>query len=109
MQDHTRQVLWRLHEFPVIAMAACVYWCRVKVWQAPTPAHVYGWHRDSLVHFVILSAMAAPIFENGILRPGIYKIRDVHSGDYLDIEVPSREMCCRPEENLEQGRGLVRL
>ena len=48
------------------------------------------------------------IFEEGKLKPGIYKIQNIYSEAYLDIEVHSREMCCRPAKDLGEGRGLVR-
>ena len=44
------------------------------------------------------------IFE---LKPGIYKIQNIHSETYLDIEVRSREVCCRPARDLGEGRGFV--
>ena len=47
------------------------------------------------------------IFENGRLKPGIYKIQNLHSQTYLDIHEHSRELCGRPAQNVE-GRGLVR-
>ena len=49
------------------------------------------------------------IFENGKLKPGIYKIQNIYSETYLDIELHSREVCSRLERELGQGRGLVRL
>ena len=48
------------------------------------------------------------IFENGKLRPGIYKIQSICTDTYLDIEVHSRGVCCRPAKDLGEGRGLVR-
>ena len=54
--------------------------------------------------------MAPPsIFENGKLKPGIYKIQSISTETYLDIDVPSREVCGRPKKDLGEGRGLVRL
>ena len=49
-----------------------------------------------------------PIFEDGRLRPGIYKIQNIFTETYVDIEVHSRTVCCRPANCLEEGRGLVR-
>ena len=41
--------------------------------------------------------------------PGIYKILNIYTGTYLDIEVHSRDVCCRPAKDLgEPGKGLVR-
>jgi len=48
------------------------------------------------------------IFENGRLKPGIYKIQNLYSKTYLDIHEHSRETCCRPARDLEEGGGLVR-
>jgi len=48
------------------------------------------------------------IFEKGRLKPGIYKIQNILSETYADIEVATRAMCCRPARDLEEGRGLVR-
>ena len=47
------------------------------------------------------------IFEDGRLRLGIYKIQNLYSRTYLDIHEHSREVCCRPAQNLEDGAGLV--
>ena len=52
--------------------------------------------------------MTTTIFENGNLKPGIYKIQNIYTETFLDIEVHSREMCCRPKRDLGEGRGLVR-
>jgi len=49
-----------------------------------------------------------PIFEDGRLKPGIYKIQNLYSRTYLDIQEHSRQMCCRPAQNIEEGNGLVR-
>ena len=49
----------------------------------------------------------SPIFEDGKLKPGIYKIQNIYAENYIDIELHSREMCCRPAKNLGEGRGLV--
>ena len=48
------------------------------------------------------------IFKDGKLKPGIYKIQNVQTGNYVDIEDITREVCCRPSKDLEEGRGLVR-
>ena len=49
------------------------------------------------------------IFDDGKLKPGTYKIQNLYSQTYLDIHEHSRETCCRPVGDLENGRGLVRL
>ena len=48
------------------------------------------------------------IFQDGKLKPGIYKIQNIETETYLDVEVHLREVCCRPAENLGEGRGFVR-
>ena len=82
----------------------------VKVWRASVGSHN---HHDLLSFSPVLvfvpSTMAAPpIFEDDRLRPGIYKIKNVYTETFLDIEVPSRELCCRPTWRLGEGRGIVR-
>lgn len=47
------------------------------------------------------------IFYDGKLKPGIYKIQNIKTETYLDIEVDTREVCCRPAKDLGEGRGLV--
>ena len=48
------------------------------------------------------------ILQDGKLKPGIYKIWNILTEVYVDIEVHSRSVCCRPAQNLEEGNGLVR-
>ena len=48
------------------------------------------------------------IFRDGRLRPGIYKIQNVLTETYVDIEMHSQIVCSRPANSLEEGRGLVR-
>ena len=50
---------------------------------------------------------SSSIFKDGKLKPGIYKIQNILSETYLDIEVHSREVCCRPAKDLGEGRGIV--
>ena len=48
-------------------------------------------------------------FQDGKLKPGIYKIQNLFHDAYLDIhEHPAREMHLRPAQDLREGRGLVR-
>ena len=54
------------------------------------------------------ATMTHPIFQDGKLKPGIYKIWNISTETYADIEVQSRGVCCRPAQNLEEGNGLVR-
>ena len=48
------------------------------------------------------------VFKDGKPKPGIYKIQNLYSQTYLDIHEHSKELCCRPAQNLEEGKGLVR-
>ena len=48
------------------------------------------------------------IFKDGKPKPGIYKIQNIVSETYVDVEVHTREIHCRPASNLGDGRGLVR-
>jgi len=52
---------------------------------------------------------APSIFKDGKLKPGIYKIQNLESETYLDIHQNSKQVCCRPAGDLEDGGGLVRL
>ena len=56
-----------------------------------------------------MNPQASSIFKDGKLKPGVYKIQNLCSGTYLDIHRHSREVCCRPARDLEDGRGLVSL
>ena len=47
------------------------------------------------------------VFKDGKLKSGIYKIQNVQTENYVDIEVIARDMCCRPAKDLGEGRGLV--
>jgi hypothetical protein len=47
------------------------------------------------------------IFENGMVKPGVYKIQNLYAETYLDIHEHSRELCCRPVSDLDSGKGLV--
>ena len=38
-----------------------------------------------------MTLLSSSIFENGKLKPGIYKIQNIKSEAYLDIEVATRE------------------
>ena len=46
------------------------------------------------------------IFEDGKLRPGIYKIQNIVGQTYVDIREHNKELCARPGALLE-GKGLV--
>jgi len=54
------------------------------------------------------AANSSRIFEAGKLKPGIYKIQNLYTETYLDVLQHSKEVCCRPARDLEDGRGLVR-
>ena len=51
---------------------------------------------------------SASIFEDGKLKPGIYKIQNIFGQTYVDIREHTRELCCRPPTLLD-GKGLVGL
>ena len=48
------------------------------------------------------------IFKDGKLKPGVYKIQNIQGGTYLDVEVHTREVCCRSARALDEGKGFVR-
>ena len=48
------------------------------------------------------------IFENGRLKPGVYKIQNLFAETYLDVLQHSKQVCCRPTRDVEDGKGLVR-
>ena len=50
---------------------------------------------------------SSSIFEDGRLKAGIYKIQNIYTETFLDIELFSRGVCCRPAKDLGEGRGLV--
>jgi hypothetical protein len=47
------------------------------------------------------------IFQYGKLKPGVYKIKNIVSGTYVDTKDDVRELCGRPSTALENGRGEV--
>ena len=47
-------------------------------------------------------------FKDGKLKPGIYKIQNIFAETFLDYEVHSRELRCRPAKDLGEDKGLVR-
>lgn len=51
---------------------------------------------------------SSSIFEDGKLKPGIYRIQNLYARTYLDVQKHSKEVCCRPVEKLEKRDGLVR-
>jgi len=52
------------------------------------------------------STDTSSIFENGKLKAGTYMIQNLYSEGYVDIHEHSREMCCRPVQELREGRGI---
>jgi len=50
---------------------------------------------------------SSSIFKDGKIKPGIYKVQNIYTETYLDIHRHSKELCCRPTKDLEDGRGLV--
>jgi hypothetical protein len=55
-----------------------------------------------------LTSGSSSIFKDGRLKPGVYKIQNIHSETFLDVEVHSKAVYCRPAIFLGEGRGLVR-
>jgi len=47
------------------------------------------------------------IFKDGKLKPGIYKIQNIYAQNFLDVNIQSRQVCCRPAKDLGEGRGFV--
>lgn len=56
-----------------------------------------------------LTSTAEPlsIFKDGKLKPWVYKIQNIVAETFLDYEVHTREMCCRPANELGEDKGLV--
>lgn len=79
--------------------------------------HVKSAPRLSRVSHVVVLALSTmtlqstddspSVFENGNLKPGIYKIQNIFTETYVDIEVYSTGVCCHPANCLGEGRGLV--
>ena len=51
---------------------------------------------------------SSSLFEDRKLKSEIYKLQNLYSWTYLDINEHSRQLCCRPTHNLEDGYGFVR-
>lgn len=51
---------------------------------------------------------SASIFKDGKLKPGIYKIQNLYTQTFMDVQEHSRDVCCRPATLLAEGMGLVR-
>jgi hypothetical protein len=49
------------------------------------------------------------ILQDGKIRPGTYKIKNIVSQTYVDIKDHVRELCGRPASALESSRGQVSL
>lgn len=47
------------------------------------------------------------VFQDGKLKPGVYKIQNVVTQTFVGIEEHSRRMCSRPFQDLKEGNGLV--
>jgi len=89
--DTPREKVWRVDKTSVVAYS-CPPRCRTcSGTMKPNPTNE-----------------SPSIFQDGKLKSGIYKIRNVLTGTYADIEEHSRGMCCRPARDLEEGDGLVR-
>ena len=53
-------------------------------------------------------SFGSSIFQDGKLKPGVYKIRNIVSKTYVDTKDDVRELCGRPSTVLEDGSGQVR-
>ena len=53
-----------------------------------------------------LKTESISIFQDGKLKPGIYKIQNIVGQTYVDTREHTRELCGRPAAALE-GKGLV--
>ena len=75
-----------------------------RVWRVHVPTY-------KLVLTMSSTSTSNPssIFEDGKLKPGIYKIQNLHTDAYVDIhEHLAREMHLHPAQDLREGKGLVR-
>jgi len=54
-----------------------------------------------------MTSDSSSIFNGGQLKPGIYKIQNIKTETYLDSEVDTKEVCCRPAKDIGEGKGLV--
>jgi len=50
---------------------------------------------------------ATSTFKDGKLNPVIYTIQNLYIETFLDFQVHSREVCCRPARDLGEGMGVV--
>ena len=55
------------------------------------------------------SNTSTSIYQYGKIKPGVYKIKNVVSGTFVDIKDDARELCGRPSSSLEASRGQVSL
>ena len=90
-------------EQPGIGPRAGACWRRVRRYVISRPARV----PRVVVLALAMTMTSSSIFENERLKPGIYKLQNIHNDAYLDIEVGTRRMRCRPARDLGEGRGLV--
>jgi hypothetical protein len=79
--------------------------CLVEVWLTPVPHTAIP--VPTTMTFRSISDPSS-IFEDGRLKGGIYKIQNIQTENFLDIEVHTRKICCRPARDLGEGRGFVR-
>ena len=76
----------------------------IEMWRAPSVSSVLAL---ILTMTTSLPTDSISIFKDGKLKPGVYKIQNIYSETYLDIEVHSRGVRCRPANDLGEGRGFV--
>ena len=66
-------------------------------------------HLDGEMRHSSSNIAGSSIFQDGKLKPGIYRIRNIVSQTYVDIKDDVHELCGRPSTVLESGRGEVSL
>jgi len=52
---------------------------------------------------------SSSIFQGDELKPGVYKIQNLSTENYLDVHLRSMQLCCRPAKDLEGKRGLWKI
>ena len=116
---NTRRYRWRSLRKRRTYQTLSLLW--VAMGRSPSHGHVYrtipvedrGLRSPPLYALILVMALPSTadsqsIFKDGKLKPGTYKIQNIVSETFLDYEVHSRQLCCRPANDLGGDRGLVR-
>lgn len=53
------------------------------------------------------SKSGSSIYQDGKIKPGVYKIRNIVSKTYVNIKDDARELCGRPSRASEKGTNEV--